>query len=415
MALRLFIFGALISAILSMPTTTQARSPERPTIAQPACTITGTQRNDVLRGTNRADVICGLGGNDVVYGLGGNDTLIGGAGNDTLHGGPGSDTLRGDGGNDALVGNAGDDALVGGIGNDRLDGQVGHDTMNGDGGTDVLIGGDGDDSLNGGSGRDQVRPGSGDNYCVPDGSDTTVGRCRVDRNPPVFAPMALTRSVSAGQTVVFEWAVEDESSVVTWLNIVRGATGWVNWCGYDVFGTPVDQVATSSNSNSSLFRVECRVPTNAANGEYTVGFNAIDVFNNSAAQRLMLIVENGITDTDAPVLSEVTATRIMSDANIFSVSFRVDDATGVETVYPFLAYQGDQLRNSNGEMFSRGITSIVNGIPVQNDGAAWQYQHIMMMNPAAFAPAGTYTVWISVRDTLGNTDFIKTDVTVEVQ
>jgi hypothetical protein len=183
-----------------------------------------------------------------------------------------------------------------------------------------------------------------------------------------------------------------------------------------VSGTPVDQVATPSNPiNSSLFRVECRVPTNAANGEYTVGFSAVDVFNNSAAQRLMLIVENGITDTDAPVLSEVTATRSMSDANIFLVSFRVDDATGIETVYPFLAYQGDQLRNNNGEMFSRGITSVVNAIPVQNDGTAWQNQHIMMMNPAAFAPAGTYTVWISVRDTLGNTDFIKTDVTVEVQ
>ena len=55
----------------------QARSPERPAVARPACTITGPQRNNVLRRTNRADVICGLGGNDIIYGFGGN-------GNDTL-------------------------------------------------------------------------------------------------------------------------------------------------------------------------------------------------------------------------------------------------------------------------------------------------------------------------------------------
>ncbi len=419
MVKRFFIIGALISTFLSIPTTTQARSPERPAVAQPACTITGTQRNDVLRGTNRADVICGLGGNDVVYGLGGNDTLIGGAGNDTLHGGPGSDTLRGDGGNDALVGNAGDDALVGGIGNDRLDGQVGHDTMNGDGGTDVLIGGDGDDSLNGGSGRDQVRPGSGDNYCVPDGSDTTVGRCRVDRNPPVFAPMALTRSVSAGQTVVFEWAVEDESPIdISWM-FIGGAPGWVTeWCGFAIIATPIAAVASSGSSiTTTTYQVECTIPVNAVNGEYFVEMHAVDVFGNYAtAQRLILMVENGSSDDDAPAISELAASAtVVRTSDPLTISWRLDDATGINGAVVWMAKDGYSFADPTGLGPYASYTS-AEGVVIPDaseSGVAMQYTQQIIWN--AHAGPGVYTVWMSVRDTLGNRDFIQTNITVEIR
>jgi hypothetical protein len=58
MVTRRFILGAVIGTLLVIAAV-QARSPERPAVARPACIITGIQRNDVLRGTNRADVICG--------------------------------------------------------------------------------------------------------------------------------------------------------------------------------------------------------------------------------------------------------------------------------------------------------------------------------------------------------------------
>jgi polar amino acid transport system substrate-binding protein len=66
------------------------------------CTVSGTNRADVLRGTNRADVICGRRGNDRIRGLRGNDTLDGGAGNDTIVGGAGKDIMVGSAGNDAF-------------------------------------------------------------------------------------------------------------------------------------------------------------------------------------------------------------------------------------------------------------------------------------------------------------------------
>jgi hypothetical protein len=97
------------------------------------CTITGTERADVLKGTRGDDVICGLGGDDrILGGAGGDDLLLGGEGRDRLVGGGGADILRGEGGNDIL------DARDGIWGNDTADGGEGLDGCSVDRG-DVLV------------------------------------------------------------------------------------------------------------------------------------------------------------------------------------------------------------------------------------------------------------------------------------
>ena len=75
----------------------------------PACTIRGTEGNDILMGTRGRDVICGLGGLDVIIGGAGNDDLYGGGGGDFVFGGPGDDRLDGGSGEDVLDGGAGRD------------------------------------------------------------------------------------------------------------------------------------------------------------------------------------------------------------------------------------------------------------------------------------------------------------------
>jgi hypothetical protein len=82
----------------------------------PRCTITGTNRPDLLRGTPGRDVICGRGGDDMVIGRGGNDIVRGGAGDDVLDGGAGDDVLDGGAGHDELHGGAGHDQLNQGSG-----------------------------------------------------------------------------------------------------------------------------------------------------------------------------------------------------------------------------------------------------------------------------------------------------------
>jgi Tol biopolymer transport system component len=178
--------------LVTTPVTIVEVGAEWQPLPYPACTISGTGRNDTLTGTDGDDVICGKGGNDmliggegddVLIGLGGNDVLDGGLGNDTILGGKGSDMARFRGslpvsldlasgsasgaGLDVLtaveraLGSAAGDTLLGDREENVLDGGKGNDVLAGRGGADQLFGGDGDDDLDGGAGLDSCAQGAG--------------------------------------------------------------------------------------------------------------------------------------------------------------------------------------------------------------------------------------------------------------
>jgi hypothetical protein len=138
------------------PDPDEPTNPQNPTNPN-ACTIKGTQGNDILRGTAGRDVICGLGGNDIIKGFGGNDLIRGGDGNDTISGDSGNDTIRGGSGKDTILGDTG---------SDRIFGEAGDDVLRGQEGNDLLSGGTGNDVLQGGPGRDTLRPGPGRDVSV---------------------------------------------------------------------------------------------------------------------------------------------------------------------------------------------------------------------------------------------------------
>ena len=95
----------VVSGLVMLQTDAASAAP----LAKAECTITGTNKAEVLRGTAGDDVICGLGGDDV---------LIGMAGDDELRGGPGDDSLRGGDGQDQLFGGPGKAVASGGRGTD---------------------------------------------------------------------------------------------------------------------------------------------------------------------------------------------------------------------------------------------------------------------------------------------------------
>lgn len=137
-------------------------SPDIPgRLAQPPCTIEGTDGDDVLVGTPGPDVLCGHGGDDILIGLDGDDVLDGGDGVDTVSFEASSCCIRADlaagtatgAGNDQLVSI---ENLIGSHGDDVLRGDAGPNVLSGLGGTDLLYGGDGDDYLLGGDGDDYL-------------------------------------------------------------------------------------------------------------------------------------------------------------------------------------------------------------------------------------------------------------------
>ncbi len=398
-----FILVALSFGLVQVAENVEARtSLTVPNEAPLPCTIRDSARNDVMRGTADNDVICGFAGAETINGNGGNDVSYAGDGNDTIEGGNGNDML------------------AGGDVNDDIDAAAADDILNGNAWSDQLDAGDGDDALTGGSNRDRLQPGRDDNRCAIDAIDTTNGRCLPDATAPVFAPMALTRSVNAGEMITFEWVVDDASPVSTWLRVIGGPLGWVEWCGYDVFGSPVTQTNPPSNlPSSTTFGVTCAVPTNAVGGEYSVEINAIDAFDNAAAtQRIILTVNNDIVDTDAPVVSEVrVSTPVMNRlTNMLQVSFRVDDAYIIEDAQAFLRDSTGSFPPDNQNWFITSSTRTIQYLPVESGAAQAHMQPIILnANTGVPIPVGTYTVWIAVRDVLGNNKFIKTDVTVEYQ
>lgn len=408
--MKYFLTLVIIAISAMLPARTFAMSPPvaSPT---PQCTIRGTARNDVLRGSARNDVICGYAGNDTILGGGGNDIILAGDGNDIVDAGVGDDRVDGGTGNDRIVGSTGNDTLSGDAGNDVIDSGAGDDTLNGNGGSDQLNAGDGDDALSGGSDRDRLQPGRGDNRCAIDPADTTVGRCLPDTTAPVFAPMALTRSVNAGETATFEWVVDDESPIqISWM-FIGGASGWVSeWCGFPAIASAVSQ----PSATSTTFRVNCPIPATAVNGEYMVELNALDVFGNYAtAQRLVLMVNNGAADAAPPEFSQLSASA--SEVNRddpLTISWRVDDETGISGTGVWLAYNGYSFANASQGAYQAYAPSEGVVIPTER-GVAMQFTQPIGWN--THAPAGTYTVWISLRDTLGNRTFVQTDVTVTLR
>jgi len=136
--------------------------------ADVACTITGTNRDDVLVGTPGNDVICGLNGDDQIDGMGGQDVIIGGNGKDVLSGGDGNDLLLGGNGKDDLQGGDGNDNLQGGNGADSLVGGSGSDVLFGELGPDSL------DTLDGVSGNDAADGGQGSDTCATDPGDSAI-------------------------------------------------------------------------------------------------------------------------------------------------------------------------------------------------------------------------------------------------
>ena len=132
-----------------------------PTGATGACTVTGTEGDDVLEAGPAGDVVCGLGGDDLLVSGPGADVLIGGPGADTVGfpagvagvevdlgaetaAGHGDDAVRtvehvrGTSGDDTLAGNGRRNDLWGRGGDDVLDGRAGADRLSGGPGTDVV-------------------------------------------------------------------------------------------------------------------------------------------------------------------------------------------------------------------------------------------------------------------------------------
>lgn len=359
--------AVVAASIVVLAVAVPARSGGAVAPAAGRCTIVGTEAADTLVGTSGNDVICALGGNDTVSALGGNDIVRGGPGIDTVSGGPGRDIVYGGTGRDALTGGLGADQLVGGADPDRLTVTVG-DT------------------------------------CLLGGGDTVTGTCAPDTVPPVISAVTVPTPTSAGGDLVVTWRVVDASGAfaatggpATWL-FIGGSSGWVTgWCGFPAVGVLVD-----GTRYDGRYRVTCPVPSTAVNGEYTLFLRAVDAFGNATSDSVEVPVEivGGSTDDQAPVVSEIeVAAPSYGAGDDVTVRWRATDATGVGYVIPWVFGPDGFLVDTSGRLW----VSAAPGELVAGDERDGRYSVTLRLSDTA--EPGTYRIWTSRSDVLGNRVF----------
>lgn len=382
------------------------------TIVSAAATITGTTGNDVIIATGSAgqtirsgrgdDVICGSAGPDRIFADDGNDTVLSGNGDDVVDAGIGNDTVDAGIGRDNVAGGAGDDVMSGGLGNDRVAGDAGNDRVNGNNGSDLLVGGSGNDALDGGASPDVIDPGTGSNSCGSDTSDSLRGPCTIDTVGPAISNIVVPKVVTAGSTVTFAWRVADSGGVTNTNMRIGGYSGYVSsWCGFVVVANLQSGSAFDGN-----YRVTCDVPPNAVNGSYTVFLAASDSFGNSsrwdASSQFDFSVTSGAADSSPPAVSNISA-RV--DGGSVVVGWRASDPSGVAGQSAWLAHNVYSFASAEGPYFVYNAAVLVSG-----DALNGVYEQ--RIDRRQIAPNGTYTVWLTVIDALGNKSFDQTATTL---
>jgi hypothetical protein len=228
--------------------------------------------------------------------------------------------------------------------------------------------------------------------------------------------MVSERTVSAGDEMTIEWVLTDDSPISMSWGFIGVNAGWIiEWCGVPVISSGIDETTNAKTGQlTARFRVSCTVPVYAPNGEYLVELNAVDVFGNDATpQRVIVTVENGSTDVVAPTITELTlSSDSVPRTEPLTISMRLDDETGIDEVYVYMAHIQYGFADLNGWGYT--VYNAPQAVPIPvNSGVA--QDHTQKIEFVEGAPAGLYTVYVGVRDTIGNRDFIQTSTTVELR
>ena len=368
------------------------------------CTIVGTKYADVLTGTAGYDVICAGAGNDTIYGLGGNDIIRGGSGNDIIVAGAGNDTVLGEAGNDNMSGGDGADKLAGGDGNHRVTGGGGQDMLQGGAGTDNLQAGNSADIIDGGKGKDTITTGEGNDVCNSDSADVRLDTCSLDSKGPKFGVLTTeVRQVQAGAMAVFTVNVSDVATVDAVYGSIGGAPGWITeWCGFHI---PTRLV--SGSEKNGTYQLSCTVPPNAVNDYYTLFLSAVDMMGHTTEQQIAFEVVGGSSDNRTPTVTKLDLPASIAPGENFVIRVDATDDSIVAGIYFWFLLDGGGFSDENG-LHAKG--SEPRAISFTPTDATFEQDYVFGDN----APLGTYKLWISVRDGVGNREFYDTGRTISL-
>lgn len=207
--------------------------------------------------------------------------------------------------------------------------------------------------------------------------------------------VSVPRQVQAGEPLLIEWSVENSDGIDQTNFRVGGASGWVSWCPFPVFGSRI-----SGNERLGRYRAGCTVPETTPNGTYTVFFQASSPVGAPSeplgTSQVDFEVVNGSSDNSPPTISQVRmpATAVVGDS--ITITWRAVDPSGVNYSIAWLANGGFALPDGT-RVVDYGDFAVTRISGDEFDGV---YSQTVRFTERS--PLGTYTIWFSRRDDVGN-------------
>ncbi len=207
--------------------------------------------------------------------------------------------------------------------------------------------------------------------------------------------VSVSRQVQAGEALRIEWSVDAPTGVDITTARVGGASGWVSWCPFPMIGSRV-----SGTAELGRYRAGCTVPATTPNGRYTVFFLANTIGEAQSeplgTAEVTFEVVGGSSDDAAPTVSAISAPTTAQRGDSITFTWRSTDTSGVEYAIGWLANGGFALSDGT------RVVDYGDFIVTRTSGDEFDGQYSQTVRFTDRSPLGTYTIWFSRLDRVGN-------------
>lgn len=230
------------------------------------------------------------------------------------------------------------------------------------------------------------------------GRDPTDPTYTVPADPegPVITDVEVPGVVTAGSSVTFRWRVTDADSVASTGIVVGWASGIYTPCG---FGQSAR--LESGTVTDGTWILVCRIPTDAVSTDYSVEVSAQDAlghWSNSSGHGFSVV--GGASDASPPAYLDVTVVGTARSGDVLTTTWTLTDPSGIDSAVMWIAGPSGGFTNlETGVRYARYETMVVTSECSPAGDTCWFTQTVQLDPSAA---AGTYSLWLSATDSLGN-------------
>ena len=233
---------------------------------------------------------------------------------------------------------------------------------------------------------------------APSGDDPTEPTYTAPgtRESPVITDVEVPSLVTAGTSVTFRWRAIDADSVSSTGIVVGWASGIYTPCGFGQLAR-----LESGTAADGTWAYTCLIPANAVSTEYSVEVNAQDTFGNwSSSSGFGFTVVGGSSDADAPAYSDVTVVGSVRTGDVLTTTWTLSDASGIDNAVMWVAGPTGMFTNPDTGLRYALYETLVVTSQCSPSGDTCSFTQTVQLDPAGVP--GTYALWLSATDTLGN-------------